>query len=93
MRLFGALSLCCALALSGCGDWPDIEDTGGAVTSGPWPVLQPLDTFMGNTAAPDMTRFDDLAARAARLRQRAAILRSPVTDQASFDRLRDRLDR
>ena len=82
-----------ALALAGCVDWPDVDDAAGDVSSAEWPVLQPLGALQTTTITPEDAGFDAIVERAARLRARASVLRAPVTDQASFDRLRDRLSR
>ena len=95
MRIFPTCLLYCALALPACVDWPDVPDPQGSVTSDDWPALLPL-ADLGRApsgAEGDLSEFDDIEARAARLRLRAAVLRAPVTDQDSFDRLRERLSR
>jgi len=58
-------------------------------------VLQPIGDIGGPPTAGlgELDAFRDLQTRAARLRLRAALLRSPVTDQDSFDQLRSRLSR
>lgn len=93
MRLVSISLLSLTLALAGCVDWPDVPEPEGSVTSDAWPRLRPLSEF---GAAPtrsedDLAAFRTIEQRAARLRLRAALLRSPVTDQDSFDRLRDSL--
>ncbi len=88
-----ALPLAIVLLLSACSDWPDIEGPGGDVTSMAWPSLQPSGGVAQSAAmsGQDAAAFSSLQARSDRLRLRAALLRSPVPDQASFDRLRARL--
>lgn len=93
MRAISIPLFTAALVLAGCVDWPDVPEPEGSVTSDAWPTLQPLSQI---GAAPvgidlDQAAFRTLEQRAANLRLRAAVLRSPVTDQDSFDRLRDRL--
>jgi hypothetical protein len=93
MRFVSLSILGVTLALAGCIDWPDVPEPEGSVTSDAWPRLQPISDL---GAAPtgvdtDLAAFRTIEQRAASLRLRAALLRSPVTDQDSFDRLRDRL--
>ncbi len=80
--------------LAACGDWPDIETPGASRgTIGDWPVLGSLSN--GNSSGPAADPQNDageaLSARATSLRARAAILRTPVADQAAFEALRARL--
>ncbi|MBT8458056.1 MAG: hypothetical protein HKP37_07205 [Boseongicola sp.] len=95
MRTFPICTLCFGLALGACVEWPNVPDPEGSVTSTAWPVLLPLaDLGRAPTGADgDLEAFEDIEARAARLRLRASVLRAPVTDQDSFDRLRNRLSR
>lgn len=95
MRFFQTCLLCSAFVLTACVDWPDVPDPEGGVTSSDWPVLLPLADLgrAPNGGNDDLAAFEDMTARAARLRLRASVLRAPVTDQASFDRLRARLSR
>ena len=95
MRFLPISLLCFGLALTACSDWPDVPEPEGSVTSAGWPSLLPLDELgrAPSGSQDDLALFDDIEARAARLRLRAAVLRAPVTDQASFDRLRARLSR
>lgn len=90
MRFSGFLVILCGLALAGCGDWPDVVDPGGDVTSRDWPKLQPLGDLGGppGSAWDESAAFQSLETRAAQLRLRAALLRTPLTDQDSIDRLR-----
>lgn len=90
MQSPGFLVILCGLALAGCGDWPNVVDPGGNVTSGDWPKLQPLGDLGGppGSAWDESVAFQSLETRAAQLRLRAAILSTPLTDQDSFDRLR-----
>lgn len=89
MRVFALLFA--SIVLSACSDWPDI---GPARVSqdAPWPRLLPLDAFLD---APEQ-RIEDgdaerLAARAAALRSRAAVLRRPAGDDAAFEAIRARM--
>jgi hypothetical protein len=93
MRLRSLLILCVGLALAGCVEWPDVPEPEGVVTSGAWPTLLPMADLKASPVVTDadLAAFETMEVRAARLRQRAALLRSPVTDQDSFDRLRNRL--
>ena len=80
--------------LAACGDWPDVETPGAARGAlGDWPVLgslrnsRPVDTLIDDQS----TAAEALNARAANLRLRASLLRTPIKDQAAFDALRARL--
>ncbi|MBT8415348.1 MAG: hypothetical protein KJO30_13555 [Boseongicola sp.] len=93
MRIFPISLLGATVFLVGCVDWPDVPEPEGSVTSDAWPTLQPLSEIgISPTGVNvDQTAFQTLQQRAESLRLRAALLRSPVTDQDSFDRLRARL--
>ncbi len=78
------------LAVAGCSDWPDVPDSASSEPLGPWPTLQPIDGTVETVSASD-PEFEIIDTRAARLRARASVLRTPVQDQASFDRLRARM--
>ena len=63
--------------LTACGDWPDVGGPALEQNAQSWPALLPLDQLVENgavTVAND-DEAETLAARAARLRARAAVLR------------------
>lgn len=76
------------LCLSACAPWPDVG--GPTRAGGDWPTLLPLDAVIERGTVPEATDrdADSLAARAAALRNRAAILRS---DPSDMEALRARL--
>ena len=84
-----ALAICAAL--SACSQFPDLDaTTSDAVRDAPYPDLVPLDglqaRFDPDAALPDATR-DSVAARAARLKARAARLRGTVIDADTRQRM------
>lgn len=90
MRKFGhsSLSVIVVLAMAGaCTPLPDIPPP--AVSDGPAPTLMPMDALLSGIAAPRATDAtgDALAARAARLRTRASLMRAPVLDPETRQKL------
>jgi len=87
------LTFICLLAgLFGCSAHPNLDAaTSAQARVAPYPMLAPINTVLG--AAETLTTADpprelaEVAARAARLRQRAAILRGAVVDDATRARL------
>lgn len=79
------------LFLAACAPWPDV---GGPTRGGgsEWPTLLPLDDVIAGGTVPAASEGDAnrLAARAAALRNRAAVLRSDASD---MEALRARLAR
>ena len=79
-RSLRPLVLAAALAaLSGCAQFPAVDAFAASRAVGPPPVLLPLDQVLAADAAPTQAEAagDALAARAARLRARAAAMRGP----------------
>jgi len=87
--------LFCLLAMTGCVEWPDVDAPLPSRGTAGWPELQPTATL----SAPATTGDEEerasagLQARAAALRRRAALMRTAVTDEADFERLRALLSR
>jgi hypothetical protein len=83
-------SLVTVLALAACTDFPALD---AAVSRrpdpGPAPDLLPIDTLLSATAGARLDASDGaaLAARAERLRARAALMRGPVLDPETRARL------
>jgi hypothetical protein len=77
----------CALPLAACAPLPAGSRTPTS-TAAPPPLL-PLDTLLAAVDAPVATAAvaDNLAARASRLRARAGLMRAPVLDPATRERL------
>jgi hypothetical protein len=82
------LMLALSAGLAACATIPEIGPF-PAATSGPPPALLPLDDLLAQAAVPGRAEpvSGALAARAARLRARAALMRGPVHDPATRDRL------
>lgn len=80
--------------LAACGSWPNLPETASQDRAAAWPELRPLSELLAPVEDGEASAeaADQLAARAGDLRRRAAILRSPVTDDAAFEALRARLD-
>jgi hypothetical protein len=74
---FAALPLLAAVACTPLPDVPPLPDNGA-----PPPMLAPLDSLMAGIPSPRATdaASNALAARAARLQARAALMRGPVLD-------------
>jgi len=86
----GRISLIAALALSGCTGYPDLGPP-SATTRAEYPQLIPLTTLLttaqtGQLTDPTLSR--DLSARAARLRARAAAMRTSAVSDADIQRMR-----
>ena len=80
------------LCLAACGDWPDAGGPPLSQTRG-WPDLIPINDLtqgIPEATSDDATR---LAARAAGLRRRAALLRARIDNREDMDALRARLAR
>jgi hypothetical protein len=80
------------ICLAACSDWPDAGGPPMARRSQDWPALLPLGELLDAGTVPEAEDRDAsaLAARAAGLRNRAAILRGNASD---LDALRARLPR
>lgn len=89
MRMTALISL---FFLTACGDWPDAGGPPMARSAQDWPTLLPLEDLLatGQVETAQDDEANDLLARAAALRNRAAILRSNSSD---LDALRARLRR
>ena len=81
------------LLLTACGSWPDAGGPPLTRDDRPWPALLPLDDVLGAVPVADDPDADRLAARAANLRARAAILRRDASDIDAMEALRARLAR
>ncbi len=87
------LLLACALAsgLSGCVDIPELDEgISERLRDADYPALVPIETALaiGTPQAGTAEEVDaELAARRARLEQRAAALRKPILDAESRTRL------
>lgn len=83
-------SLAAVLSLAGCTTFPALD---AAVSQrpdpGPAPELLPIDSLLAATGGARLDAADGaaLAARAARLRARAALMRGPVLDPETRARL------
>ena len=82
----------CLVLLTACADWPDAGGPPMPRSAKDWPVLLPLDDLIetGRIETATERENDNLLARAAALRNRAAILRGNASD---MDALRARLPR
>lgn len=87
------LSVCFCLALVACSDWPDAGDPPLERRTSEWPELLPLSEVIEANPVPPAENEDatDLVARAAALRNRAAILRADAGDTDAMEALRARL--
>jgi hypothetical protein len=84
----------CTFLMSACGEWPDVPYSTASQANAAWPTLVAIEDALpvaGSALSPEQGA-EALALRAADLRRRAALLRSPVADQEAFERLRARLD-
>ncbi len=79
------------LLLSACGGWPDAGGPPITRDARPWPALLPLEQVLDAAPIADDPDSDRLAARAANLRARAAILRRDASDVDAMEALRARL--
>ena len=80
------------LGLAACGDWPDAGGPPLSQARG-WPELVPINGLaqdIPEATSDDATR---LAARAAGLRRRAALLRARIDTRDDMEALRARLSR
>lgn len=69
--------LASALALAACASFPQLDARlDAADRAAPWPVLVPVGDVLAEAGAPGAGEGDDLAARLAGLRARAADLRA-----------------
>ncbi|MGB8812995.1 MAG: hypothetical protein WCC57_07400 [Paracoccaceae bacterium] len=82
------LSLILCLVLAGCAEFPEL-DVAPTVTGAAAPVILPLDELLATAEAGQITVAvgTSVAARAARLRARAAAMQGPVQDPATRARL------
>lgn len=76
------------LILAACAETPRL-DRSGSLPPGPPPAILPLDELVAQAAVPGLsdTVAPSVAARAARLRAKAAAMRGPVHDPATRERL------
>ena len=83
------------LAMSACVEWPDVETPLASRSAAGWPELQPTATLPApaSTDGEEELANTSLQGRAAALRRRALLLRTPVTDMDDFERLRAALAR
>lgn len=75
--------------VAGCASFPDLDhiEVAGA---GATPQLMPVDRLLAQADTParaSAAQADGLAARAARLKQRAALMRGPILDPETRARL------
>lgn len=87
-QIIPGLGLALLLAVAACAPIPAVDAFPKAAAMPP-PVLLPLDGILAQAAAPSAgaARADGLAARAARLKARANLMRGPVHDPATRVRL------
>ncbi len=83
------------LATSACVQWPDVETPLASRGTARWRELQPTVTLPAPATSDDEENLANAAlqGRAAALRRRAILLRSPVAGQDDFERLRAALAR
>jgi hypothetical protein len=90
VRTVGRLA-CLALALAGCGDFPEVDQAARERITGPSapPRIAPIDAVRDQAATVTITDADTAAIeeRAMTLRSRAAGLGAPVGDPATVERL------
>lgn len=72
--------------LTGCAQFPVI-DAAPSSAGGQTPSLVPIDNLLAQADAPAADRAAPLPARAARLKARAALMRGPILDPATRERL------
>ena len=89
MRI-GLMTITTLLAMSACVEWPDVATPLASRGAARWPELQPTATLPAPAATTGEANLANtsLQARAAALRRLAILLRTPVTDQDDFERLR-----
>ena len=85
------LFLC--LCLAGCADWPAASGTPPLRDSGAWPRLVPVSELFATLPEARGDQGTRLAARAAALRSRAAILRRSAGSRDEIEAIRARLGR
>lgn len=76
--------------LAACTEFPALDGkVSAAARAAPYPKLLPIDDLLTRPTPPRLSETDvtALAARAARLRRRAAALQGPVIDQSTRKRL------
>ncbi|MBK8440201.1 MAG: hypothetical protein IPL38_12195 [Rhodobacter sp.] len=88
-RLLSALVAVSVSLSSGCAPFPVVGAFPAATAATTPPTLLPLDELLAQAAAPGTAaaRGEALAARAARLRARASLMRGAVHDPATRARL------
>jgi hypothetical protein len=72
--------------MTACSQFPQV-DAFPASSGGEVPSLVPIDTLLAQADAPASDRAAPLPARAARLKARAALMRGPILDPATRERL------
>ena len=86
------IALLC-LCFAGCSDWPDASTALPLRGSGDWPSLVPVAELYDTVPEARASEAGNIAARAAALRARAAILRRSADNQDEMEALRNRLRR
>ncbi len=81
-----ASTLAVFLSLTACTQFPDI-DAMSPIPGGEPPRLVPIATLLAEADAPPNDRAAPLPSRAARLKARAALMRGPILDPATRERL------
>jgi hypothetical protein len=83
------------LSVSGCVEWPDVDTPLASRGTASWPELQPTADLPAPTTTGNEVTIANAAlqARAAALGRRAILMRSAVTNQTDFERLRAALAR
>lgn len=79
-------ALALLLALSACTQFPQIDGLAAPTGAAP-PALVPIETLFAQADARPADRAVPLPARAARLKARAALMRGPILDPATRERL------
>ena len=87
--LFLGLAAAIVLQAASCARIPAVDGLPASAAAAPPPALLPLDDLLAQATAATATaaRAQTLAARAARLRHRALLMRGPVHDPATRARL------
>jgi len=92
--MYRVLALLVLVLAASCADWPDVETPRPSRAAVGWPELIPIAELPTSTAsANEEVSNEILLARAAALRNRAAVLRRPVADSEAFERMRSLLAR
>ena len=91
----GVLFTSILLGMSACVEWPDVETPLASRQADRWPELQPTATLPApaSTDGEEELANTALQGRAAALRRRALLMRTPVADMDDFELLRAALAR